>query len=148
MASRALARTPQVAAPLLLAATIAFTGFGALPAQVEVQQAWQLALLEMDDGDTLRLPAGTFTLTESLIVDGYDDVVIQGAGREQTILRFDGQQAGAEGLKVSNCKRVQLRDFAIFDTAGDAIKAQNCEGITFSGVETSWSGAPKFSHGS
>ena len=121
---------------------------GGLSAQVEVQQAWQLALLEMDDGDTLHLPAGEFTLTESLIVDGLDDIVIAGAGRGQTILRFGGQASGAEGLRVSNCDRVTLRDFAIFDTAGDAIKAQACDGITFANVETSWSGEPDEDNGS
>lgn len=117
-------------------------------AQTDVQQAWQLALLEMEDGDTLHLPAGEYTLTESLIVDGLDDIVVAGAGREATLLRFGGQASGAEGLRVSNCDRVTLRDFAIFDTAGDAIKAQACAGITFTNVETSWSGEPSERNGS
>ena len=121
---------------------------GPAGAQGHVQRAWQLALLEMDHGDTLHLPAGEFTLTESLIVDGLDDIVIAGAGRGETILRFGDQVNGAEGLRVSNCDRVTLRDFAIFDTAGDAIKAQACGGITFAHVETSWSGKPDEGNGS
>ena len=118
------------------------------PALDSLAQAWQLALITAEDGDTLHLPAGTFRLTESLLVDGIADLVIQGAGREATILQFSDQQDGAEGLKVTNCPRVTLRDFAIFDTAGDAIKAQNCDGISFVNVETSWSGPPKETNGS
>ncbi len=117
-------------------------------AQIDYADTWQLALIEAEDGDTLRLPAGTFQLTESLLVDGIDDLVIMGAGRDQTILQFSGQQACAEGLKVTNCDRATLRDFAIFDTAGDAIKTQSCKGISFINVETSWSGAPEESNGS
>ena len=117
-------------------------------AQLAVEERWQLELLKMEDGDTLHLPAGTYTLTETLLVDGLDRLVIQGAGREQTVLDFAGQAAGAEGLKVTNCTSVTLRDFAIFNTAGDAIKAQGCTGIDFLNVETSWSGKPASTNGS
>ncbi len=117
-------------------------------AQPEYQQAWQLALLDMEDGDTLHLPEGTYTLTESLLVDGYNDVVIAGAGMNKTILQFEGQKAGAEGFKVSNCNGFTMRDFAVFNTAGDAIKTQMCDQISFINVETSWSGKPKSTNGS
>lgn len=102
----------------------------------------------MEDGDTLHLPEGTYTLTESLLVDGYNDVVITGAGMDKTILQFEGQQDGAEGFKVTNCNRFTMRDFAIFNTAGDAIKTQACDQINFLNVETSWSGKPKSTNGS
>ena len=116
-------------------------------AQADVQEAWQLRLITMDDGDTLRLPAGVFTLTESLLVDGVDDLVIEGAGMHRTVLRFTGQQAGAEGLKVTNCDRATLRGFTVLDAAGDAIKTQGCAGITFEDVETSWQGEPRATNG-
>ena len=131
-----------------LAAIVTVAVVAGAEAQPHTQRAWQLALLELDDGDTLHLPAGEYALTESLIADGYDDVVIQGAGRDRTILRFAGQSSGAEGLKVSNCDRITLRDFAVFDTAGDAIKVQNCHGITFANLETSWTGEPSETNGS
>ena len=117
-------------------------------AQVEYQQAWQLALLDMEDGDTLLLPAGIYTLTESLLVDGYDDIVIAGAGINKTILQYQGQKDGAEGFKVSNCNRITMRDFAILNTAGDAIKTQGCDQISFSNIETSWTGKPSSTNGS
>lgn len=132
----------------ILVALLACTMPVLAKAQAEYQQTWQLALLEMEDGDTLHLPAGTYTLTESLLVDGYDDVVIAGAGMDKTILQFEGQKDGAEGFKVSNCNRFTMRDFAIFNTAGDAIKTQGCDQINFLNVETSWTGKPKSTNGS
>jgi parallel beta-helix repeat protein len=102
----------------------------------------------MEDGDTLHLPAGTYKLTQSLLVDGYDNFVIQGAGLDKTILQFSGQQSGAEGFKISNCNRLTVRDFTVLNTAGDAIKAQNCDDIRFINVETSWTGKPKSTNGS
>ncbi len=119
-----------------------------LLAQAEVHADLQLQLIEAEDGDTVRLPAGDFRFTESLLVDGIDRLVIMGAGRATTRMYFSTQGSGAEGLKVSNCNQLMLRDFAIFDTAGDAIKAQSCAGITFLNVETSWTGVPKSSNGS
>ena len=116
-------------------------------AQPHVQQAWQLELLDMEDGDTLHLPAGIYQLSESLLVDGLDDIVIAGAGMKQTILQYGDQEAGAEGLKVTNCDRATLMGFTILDAAGDAIKTQGCDGISFLNVETSWSGKPKSSNG-
>ena len=116
-------------------------------AQAGTHAAWQMLFIEATDGDTIRLPAGDYRFGESLLVDGVDDLVIVGAGREETRLSFGGQASGAEGLKVSNCDRLTLQDFAVFDAAGDAIKAQACAGVTFRNVETSWTGPPRASNG-
>jgi len=67
---------------------------------------------------------------------------------DKTILQYEGQKAGAEGFKVSNCNRFTMKDFAILNTAGDAIKTQMCDQISFLNVETSWTGNPKSSNGS
>ena len=118
------------------------------PVDQDAYEAIQLQLILAEDGDTVRLPAGVYRFGESLLVDGVDDLVIAGAGREATRLFFGGQAAGAEGLKVSSCDRLTLRDFGVFDTAGDAIKAQGCDGIAFVNVETSWTGEPRATNGS
>ena len=116
-------------------------------AQPEYYETWQLALISMENGDTLHLPEGRFQLSQSLLMDGLENVVIMGQGREKTILSFQGQEDGAEGLKITNCKNITLAHFGVFDTAGDAIKTQHCDGIRFVGIETSWTGKPKSSNG-
>lgn len=134
------ARSAAIAALNLAAASPAL-------AQQQYQDEWQLALIMAEDGDTLHLPEGRFELTESLLADGIDDFVIRGAGRAETVIRFSGQEDGAEGLKVTNCDNVTLAGFTLLDVAGDAIKAQACDGIRFVDVETSWTGAPKPDNG-
>jgi len=129
--------------------TIVLIGLAfSVAAQDSAHERFQLALLELEDGDTLTLPAGIFELRESLLLDGVDDVVLQGAGIRKTVLQYGGQRAGAEGLKISNCDRLTLIDFAVLNTAGDAIKTQSCAGINFLRLETSWTGKPSKTNGS
>jgi len=116
-------------------------------AQEAYQAQFQLGLLALGDGDTLNLPAGIFKLQETLLLDGLADVVIVGAGQDETVLQFSKTSSGAEGLKVTNCDRLTLRDFSVRDTPGDAIKTQACTGITFHRIETSWTGKPSSDNG-
>ena len=51
-----------------------------------------------------------------------DGVTVVGRGMEETILDFKNQQAGAQGLLVTS-NGVTLKDFAILDAKGDALKS-------------------------
>lgn len=116
-------------------------------AQPAVQQQLQKQFITANNGDTIRIAAGTFTLDGTLWLDDKKDIVIQGAGMDKTILSFAGQQSGAEGIKVTNATNITLMDLAVFDTKGDAIKVQATEKVTFLRVKTAWSGKPKETNG-
>jgi hypothetical protein len=62
-------------------------------AQEEIQEALILA----EDGDVIELGAGIFHLKSTLSLD-IDNVTVQGAGIDRTILSFKGQDAGSEGF--------------------------------------------------
>jgi parallel beta-helix repeat protein len=100
------------------------------------EQALQGALIGARPGDTVALARGRFDLTQGLSLD-VDRVTIRGAGQDRTILSFAGQRRGGEGLLVTS-NRVTLRDFAVENARGDAIKARDCQGITFHGVRAEW----------
>lgn len=100
----------------------------------------QEALLMAQPGDTIQLAEGTYHLADGLSL-AVDDVTIQGMGMDRTILSFAGQQSGAEGLLVES-SGVTLRDFAVEDAKGDAIKVIGAEGITFLRVRTEWTRGP------
>ena len=102
----------------------------------EAQRELQTALIEAQPGDTVRLERGRYELTQGLSLS-VDNVTIRGAGQNRTILSFAGQRRGAEGLLVT-ANGVELRDFAVEDTRGDAIKVRDCQGITFRGVRAEW----------
>jgi parallel beta-helix repeat protein len=74
-------------------------------------------------------------------------VTLRGAGQDKSILDFSRQTRGAEGLIVTS-DRVTLRDFAVENAKGDAIKARDCHDITFWGVRAEWTGGPSSHNGS
>lgn len=117
-------------------------------AQKESQKKFQTWFIEVEDGHTIDLPAGTYTLDGSLWLDGKHNVRIKGAGQDKTILNFKGQISGAEGIKVTNSSQITIEDLTVQDTKGDGIKTQLVEGIVFQNLKAEWTGAPKSSNGS
>jgi len=93
-------------------------------------------------GDVISLPEGTFTLTNTLSLEGKKKITIRGKGMDKTILSFKGQTDGAEGIRVSNGTDIVLEGFTVQDAKGDAIKAMHVTGIHFINVKTEWTGTP------
>ncbi|MBC7769134.1 MAG: right-handed parallel beta-helix repeat-containing protein [Phycisphaerales bacterium] len=111
----------------------------------QAEQQLQTALIEAEPGDTVQLGRGRFELTAGLSLD-VDRVTIRGEGEGRSILSFDGQRRGAEGLLVT-ASDVVLRDFAVENTRGDGIKVRDCDGITFRGVRMEWTRGPNPENG-
>jgi parallel beta-helix repeat protein len=105
----------------------------------------QRALIEAQPGDTVRLERGRYELTQGLSLD-VDRVTVRGAGQDRTILSFSNQSRGAEGLLVTS-DGVVLRDFAVENARGDAIKVRDCTGISFIGVRAEWTNGPNANNG-
>jgi parallel beta-helix repeat protein len=114
-------------------------------AGADAEQELQRALIEARPGDTVRLGRGRFEITQGLSL-AVDRVTIRGEGEDRSILSFDGQRRGAEGLLVTS-DGVVLRDFAVENARGDAIKVRDCEGITFRGVRAEWTRGPNPDNG-
>lgn len=111
----------------------------------EAEQQLQTALIEASPGDTVQLGRGRFELTTGLSLD-VDRVTIRGDGEARSILSFDGQRRGAEGLLVTS-DNVTLRGFAVENARGDAIKARDCTGITIREVRVEWTRGPNPENG-
>ncbi|MBX9745932.1 MAG: right-handed parallel beta-helix repeat-containing protein [Hyphomonadaceae bacterium] len=109
------------------------------------EQELQRALIEAQPGDTVRIGRGRFEITGSLSL-AVNRVTIRGEGHEETVLSFDNQRRGAEGLLVTANDTV-LRDFAVENARGDAIKARDCDGITIQGVRVEWTRGPHQDNG-
>lgn len=109
---------------------------------VNDQSEIQEALISMPDNSTIRFSAGTFDFTSSLSLEGKNNITIEGAGKDSTILSFDGQTAGAEGIKVANCNWFLIQDLTIQDTKGDAIKITDSDGVSMINMGAVWTGEP------
>lgn len=107
-------------------------------------QTW---LIQAQDGDTISIPVGHYMFTKPLILDGVADLVFQGAGMEETVLSFEMQENGAEGIRAANCTNLVFRDFTIQDAPGDNIKVTDTDGIRFTNVTSQWTGEPKEENG-
>ena len=112
----------------------------------DVVKLLQEQLINAVAGDVVSIPAGNFEFNRSITLDGIEGITIQGAGRDKTILSFKGQVSGAEGLKIS-ANGVVVKDLAIEDTKGDAIKIQDSKGVTLSNLKISWTGGPSPENG-
>ena len=111
-------------------------------AQKEFQKKYQSQMILAEEGTVIELPAGTFTLTNTLSLEGKKKITIRGKGMDKTILSFKGQTDGAEGIRVSDGTDITLEGFTVQDAKGDGIKTMHVTGITFRNVKTEWTGIP------
>ena len=109
------------------------------------QEELQEALILMSEGDTLLIKSGYYLFEDGLSLD-VDNVSIIGEGLDKTILDFKNQQSGAQGFLVTSNK-VTLKDFAILDAKGDALKVIGSKGINMINLRTEWTGGPKSTNG-
>ncbi len=110
-------------------------------AYIEIQEALILA----SPGDIIKLTNGVYELEDSLSID-VDGISFIGSDINKTILSFEKQQTGAQGLLITS-NNVTLSDFAVVNAKGDAIKAKGVDNIKFIKVKTEWTGGPKETNG-
>ena len=111
----------------------------------DAQERLQEAMILMSEGDTLLIKAGYYNFEDGLSLD-VNGVMVIGEGMDKTILDFKNQQSGAQGLLVTSDK-VTLKDFAILDAKGDALKVIGAKGINMINLKTEWTGGPKSTNG-
>ena len=129
---------------IFLLSLLSFSAFS----QADFEKNLQKCLILAEDGATIEIEAGRFSLTKSLSLEGKKNITLRGKGMDKTILSFKGQTQGAEGIKVSNCENIVIEDMTTEDSKGDLIKTMQVKGITFRRVKTAWTGGPKSSNGS
>jgi len=113
--------------------------------ELSFEEALQEQLIQAKSGDVISIPAGVHELTRSLSLN-VSGVTIAGAGIDESILSFKNQVQGAEGLLVSANDFV-IRDLAIEDTIGDALKINESNNVQVLRVRTEWTGGPLSTNG-
>ncbi|MCC5888584.1 MAG: right-handed parallel beta-helix repeat-containing protein [Gammaproteobacteria bacterium] len=103
------------------------------------------ALLDVAPGGLVEIPEGRFELDRSLTLS-VSGVTLRGAGQNRSVLAFDQQRSGAEGLLVT-ADDVTLQGFAIENARGDAIKVSGCRNIVMRDLRAEWTGGPSPDNG-
>jgi parallel beta-helix repeat protein len=109
------------------------------------QDRLQEALIEIAPGGTIELLDGIYELTDGLSLD-VDEVRILGKGKYRTVLSFNGQLAGSEGLLVTS-DGVSLFDFAIENAKGDGVKAKDVNALRLGNLRVEWTNGPDEKNG-
>ena len=105
----------------------------------------QEALILASPGDIIHLSSGLYELEDSLSID-VNNIILEGDGINSTVLSFQNQLSGAQGLSVTS-DNVILRDFAVENAKGDAIKVKGVDGISFIRIRTEWTNGPSSENG-
>ena len=108
----------------------------------------QTKLIMAEEGDTIVLPEGKYFLKRSLWGESLNNIIIQGSGIDKTVLSFDKQIEGAEGLKIINSNNITLKDFTIENSKGDLIKVEDSKNINFINIKAQWTNGPDELNGS
>jgi len=72
--------------------------------------AVNLRIAEAEPGDVVKLPAGTYTITEP--IKPKSGVRLIGAGQDKTVIRFGGEKPGVM-IALSNCEDVDIAHLAL-----------------------------------
>lgn len=111
----------------------------------DAEAALQEALILAQPGDEVVLAAGRYDIKNQLSLAN-EDVTLRGAGMNASVLSFKGQTGGAEGLLVTGDGAI-LKDFAVEDTKGDAIKSKDVDGIAMIRIRAEWTNGPDAGNG-
>lgn len=113
--------------------------------ELSFEEKLQQRLIQAQPGDVINIPAGTHEITRSLSLN-ISGVTLAGTGIDESILSFKNQVQGAEGLLVSANDFV-IRDLAIEDTIGDALKINQSNNVQILRVRTEWTNGPLSTNG-
>ena len=106
------------------------------------------ALITAEPKTVVQFPAGVYDFVGELSVS-VDNVVIRGTGMDNeagTVLRFDNQTTGAQGVFATGNNFV-IEDIAIENTPGDSIKVEGSNGVTIRRVRIEWTNGPDENNG-
>ncbi|MCA9266498.1 MAG: right-handed parallel beta-helix repeat-containing protein, partial [Planctomycetales bacterium] len=111
----------------------------------DLQYRLQAILVQAVPGDVIEFSAGRFELRRQIDI-ATDNITLRGQGPDETILSFQGQLSGGQGIESTGDNFVVER-LAVEDTAGNAIKVLGARNVTFRDVRVEWTGPSKSTNG-
>lgn len=143
---------------LLLAATAAglgaarcdrpeFPGYTLVRLSVgtDLEDRLRAAIRTAKPGTVIELPAGRYALQDEIAITT-SHLVLRGQGMYETILGFENQRAGAEGI-LGTADQLVFQDFAVENARGDGIRVEGANGVTFDRVRVEWTDGPRTTNG-
>jgi parallel beta-helix repeat protein len=118
---------------------------GLTAADAAFQKQLQEQFLDAKPGTVIEIPAGKHALDRVLTLRA-NGVTIRGKGSDSSILSFQNEISGPEGMLVYG-NDFTIENLSIEDTKGDGLKINDGENITIRGVRVAWTAGPKTTNG-
>ncbi|MGM0558088.1 MAG: parallel beta-helix domain-containing protein [Myxococcota bacterium] len=100
------------------------------------------AIMDVSDGGVICMLDGTYELNGQLTLNTGSGIEMRGQSQAGTILDFAGQSeedgSGANGILAEGIDDIRFAEFTIKNTAGDAIKAQDADGVEMVNLTVDW----------
>lgn len=127
---------------------VAFATHGATiqVSQENFEESLNNAISQARTGDTIQMPEGLFSMSNELLINK-PGLILRGEGPYKTVLSFKNQKAGPQGI-LGTKNQLVLSNFAVEDTAGNAIKVVGSDGVIFEKLRVTWTGGPSEKNGS
>jgi len=98
-----------------------------------------LALFEIADDSVVVLPEGNFKVSETITISAANGLTLTGHGIHSTKLDFTGS-TGDDGIRFEGGNDITARDFGVYETNKNGIKAVGANGVHFTYTSTVWEG--------
>jgi parallel beta-helix repeat protein len=109
------------------------------------------AFVSAPSNSTIVFEEGTFVFSNSLNLASAPGITVRGAGIDKTVIDFQYQSAGADGIVQNNPASgggaVTFQDFTVKDTYGNGVKVVGAVGVTIRRVKALWTGAVRGPYG-
>ncbi|MBN8220099.1 MAG: right-handed parallel beta-helix repeat-containing protein [Spirochaetes bacterium] len=102
--------------------------------ETKLQEAVNL----LEDCTTISLGAGTFNLTNAITVAKTKGLVFRGAGKTQSILKFN-RTGNYNGVDIENVRSLEISDLTIMDSPKNGLEIRLSEQIHINNVRATWS---------
>jgi parallel beta-helix repeat protein len=98
----------------------------------------QEAVNMLEDCTTLKIGAGTFRFTNAITIAKTKGLILEGAGKTQTILQFN-RTGNYNGIDIENVSSLTIRNLTIADSPKNGLEIRLSQQIHIDGVRTTWS---------
>ena len=108
-------------------------------------QRLQDALISAPPGTIVEMPEGRFALKDEISISK-PFITLRGKGKGKTVLDFQGQTAGKQGIFATN-DHVTIEDFTVLNTDGNGVKVTGSNGVIIRRIEMKWTRGPDSENG-
>lgn len=105
----------------------------------------QDALIAAAPGSVVEMPEGHFHFKDEISISK-PFITLRGKGKGKTILDFEGQSAGKQGIFATN-DGVTMEDFTVLNTDGNGVKVTGSNGVVIRRIEMKWTRGPNTDNG-